>query len=90
MVRWLNETLTRSARERCEKFGGAFAESECEYNVMLINYMEIEGESEIELWNEEKFDFGMMLVSWYSDSSLRENFIVAVYYIYEALERKDW
>lgn len=90
VVRRLNETLTRSARERCEKLGGAFAESECEYNVTLINYMETEGESDIELRNEEKFDLGTTSVSWHSDSSLRENSTVAVYHTYEAPERKDW
>ena len=54
----------------------------------LINYMETEGESEIELRNEEKFGLGTTSVSWHSDSSLRENSTVAVYHTYRGAREK--
>ena len=87
-ARRLNEALTRRTREILR--GTRHGESECEYNVTLINRMDTREESEVALKDEALFDLGTTSVYWHSDSSLRENSTVAVYSTVDDPERADW
>ena len=88
VMRRLNEALIeRSAKVLS---GTRHAESKHEYNVTLINYMDTERASEVELKEETLYGLGTTSVSWHSDSSLQTNSTVAVYHLYDAPERRDW
>lgn len=89
VVRELNERLKERTR-RMLATTSRHGESECDYNVTLINYMDTVEDSEVALKDETIFGLGVTSVSWHSDSSLRENSTVAVYHTYAAPQRRDW
>eukprot|EP00941_MAST-03F_sp_MAST-3F-sp1_P005199 g5199.t1 len=92
-IRQLNETLKARARVQLSQTASRLKHENgsCDFNVVLINYMQPEQKSKNTLRKEPDFDLGLVSVSWHMDSSLQPFSTIAVYHQTTANRKsKDW